>query len=101
MGLCSDAKSEGICINLTSSGFRPTLLQNALQFNIVALIINVFEHFSNRDLQYIDISNGFSSTLTTSKFSFFISDTIQFFGFDSILFIVLVSRSVCAIKGQN
>jgi hypothetical protein len=34
--------------------------------HIVALIINVLEHFSNTYLQYADMSNGFSAAFTTS-----------------------------------
>jgi hypothetical protein len=32
MGLCSNGKSDGICINLTSSGFRPTCCKDILQY---------------------------------------------------------------------
>jgi hypothetical protein len=65
MGRFSIGKSDETRINLTSLGFKPTLLQNSLWSNIVALIINVLEHLSKTDLHYGDISNGLNSTLAT------------------------------------
>lgn len=76
-------------MSFTSSYPRPRLLQNVLLSRIVALIIKV--------LYTGDISSGFNSTFVTSSASFFISDTIQFLGFESILSIACVSLSVSVI----
>jgi hypothetical protein len=59
-------KSDPTCINFTSSGARPRLVQNVLLSRIVALIIKVLVHFPNTSLQYKDTSSGFNSTLITS-----------------------------------
>jgi hypothetical protein len=46
MGLFYNGKSDGICMNFTSSGARPRLLQNASKSKMVALIIKILLHFS-------------------------------------------------------
>src|SRR5215216_7326475 len=94
IGLFCIGKSDWTWINFTSSIFRPTFLQNTLEFNIVALITRVLEHLSNMALQKEEISRGFNSTSSSSSYSFFILDTIQFFGFERIASIICVNFSV-------